>query len=72
MGLHRTYWELGFNQSRFHHVRQVLRVCDFSAFPSPPALPPCSGPLSLSALGKVVDLWDIPPSPIPVLPGTQH
>jgi hypothetical protein len=69
MGLRVTNWELGFNQSRFHPVRQVLRVCDFSAFSSPPALPPCYGPLGLSAPGEVVDLWDIPPIPIPVMLG---
>ena len=40
-----TDWELGFKQSRFHHIMQVLRVCDVSAFSLPPALPPCSCPL---------------------------
>jgi hypothetical protein len=59
MGLRVTNWELGFNRFRFHHVKQVLRVCDFGVFSSPPALPPCYGPLGLSALGKVVDLWDL-------------
>src|SRR5687768_9085778 len=71
MGLRVANWELGFNQSRFCHVRQVLRVYDFCAFSSSPALPPCCGPLGLSALGKVVDLWDFPPIPIPVLPGMR-
>jgi hypothetical protein len=37
-----TNWELDFKQCSFHHIVQVLRVCDFSVFSSPPALPPCS------------------------------
>jgi hypothetical protein len=57
MGLPGTDWELGFNQSRFHHVMQDLRICDFSAFSSPSALPPCYGPLGLSTSGKAVVLW---------------
>jgi hypothetical protein len=72
MGLQTTHWELGLNQFRFHHIKQVLRICDFSAFSSPPAFPPCCGPLGLSALGKVDDLWEIPPTPIPALPGMRY
>ena len=38
-------WELGFGQCSSHHIMQVLQVCDFSAFSSLPAFPPCSCPL---------------------------
>ena len=34
-------WELGFGQCSSHHIMQVLRVYDFSAFSSSPAFPPC-------------------------------
>src|SRR5712692_7273293 len=37
-----TNWELDFRQCSFHHIMQVLRVCAFCAFSSPPAFPPCS------------------------------
>ena len=50
MGLVGTDWELGFNQSRFHHAMQVLQVCDVCTFSTPPALPPCSGPFCLFRL----------------------
>src|SRR5262249_27117804 len=46
MGQRQTDWELGFNQCRLHHGMQVLQVCDFCAFSSPPAFPPCSCPLA--------------------------
>src|SRR5713101_5039187 len=42
MGNDGTNWELDFRQCSFHHIMQVLRVCDFCAFSSPPAFPPCS------------------------------
>src|SRR6266446_7996279 len=41
MGLPGTNWELDFKQCSFRHIMQVLRVCSFSAFSLPPALPPC-------------------------------
>ena len=37
-----TNLELDFRQCSFHHIMQVLRVCAFCAFSSPPAFPPCS------------------------------
>ncbi len=46
MGLPGTNWELDFKQCSFRHIMQVLRVCSFSAFSLPPALPPCSCPLA--------------------------
>jgi hypothetical protein len=46
MGLHGTDLELGFKQCSFHHIMQVLRDYDFSAFSSFPALPPCYCPLA--------------------------
>src|SRR5215831_1627820 len=42
MGHDGTNWELDFRQCSFHHIMQVLRVCAFCAFSSPPAFPPCS------------------------------
>src|SRR6266849_5667871 len=42
MGHDGTNWELDFKQCSFHHIMQVLRVCAFCAFSSPPAFPPCS------------------------------
>src|SRR2546430_3809437 len=51
--------ELGLKQCSFHHTIQILRVCDFCAFSSPPALPPCYFPLCLSTSGKVADLRDL-------------
>jgi hypothetical protein len=72
MGRYRANWELGFSQSRLDHGRQVLRSDDFCAFSSSSALPPGSCPRGLSALGKVADLWDSPPIPIPVLPGIRQ
>jgi hypothetical protein len=59
MGQRGTNWELGFNQCRLHHGMQVLQVCDFCAFSSPPAFPPCYCPLYLSVSGKADDLWKI-------------
>ncbi len=41
-----TNWELDFKQCSFHHIMQVLRVCNFCAFSLPPAFPPCSCPLT--------------------------
>jgi len=41
-----TNWELDFKQCSFHHIMQVLRVCRFSTFALPPALPPCCCPLA--------------------------
>src|SRR2546430_9070383 len=61
MGQRGTNWELGFNQCRLHHGMQVLQVCDFCAFSSPPAFPPCYCPLYLSVSGKADDLWKNPP-----------
>lgn len=72
MGRYRTDWELGFNQSRLDHGRQVLRSGDFSASSSSSAFPPGSCPLGLSVSGQVADLWDSPLIPIPVLPGIRH
>ena len=46
MGLPGTNWELDFKQCSFRHIMQVLRVCSFSAFSLPPALPPCYCPLA--------------------------
>ena len=46
MGLSGTNWELDFKQCSFRHIMQVLRVCSFSAFSLPPALPPCYCPLA--------------------------
>ena len=46
MGLAGTDWELDFKQCSFHHIMQVLRVCRFSTFSLPPALPPCCCPLA--------------------------
>ena len=46
MGLAGTDWELDFKQCSFHHIMQVLRVCRFSTFALPPALPPCCCPLA--------------------------
>src|SRR6266849_212129 len=46
MGHDGTNWELDFKQCSFHHIMQVLRVCAFCAFSSPPAFPPCSCPLA--------------------------
>ena len=51
--------ELGLKQCSFHHAIQVLQVCDFCAFSSPPALPPCYFPLGLSTSGKAADLRDL-------------
>src|SRR5262249_32845876 len=48
--------ELGLKQCSFHHTIQILRVCDFCAFTSPPAFPPCYCPLRLSTSGKAGDL----------------
>ena len=31
-GLQGTDWELGFKQCSFHHIVQVLRVCDCTPF----------------------------------------
>src|SRR5262245_29573482 len=45
IGRSATDWELGFKQCSLHHIMQVLRVCDFCAFSSPPAFPPCCCPL---------------------------
>jgi len=45
-GLAGTNWELDFRQYSFHHIMQVLRVCSFSTFALPPALPPCCCPLA--------------------------
>ena len=45
-GLAGTDWELDFRQCSFHHIMQVLRVCSFSTFALPPALPPCYCPLA--------------------------
>ena len=45
-GLAGTDWELDFKQCSFHHIMQVLRVCRFSTFSLPPALPPCCCPLA--------------------------
>jgi hypothetical protein len=59
-GSARDRWELGFKQCSFHHTIQVLQGCDFCAFSSPPALPPCYFPLYLSVSGKAADLRDIP------------
>ena len=63
MGQRQTDWELGFNQCRLHHGMQVLQVCDFCAFSSPPALPPCYCSLCLSTLGEAADLRDSPSIP---------
>src|SRR5712692_4932144 len=41
-----TNWELDFKQCSFHHIMQVLRVCNFCAFSLPPAFPPCYCPLT--------------------------
>ena len=49
MGLVTTNWALDFRQYRFHPAMQVLRVCEVCAFSAPPAFPPCSCPLHLSA-----------------------
>ena len=46
MGLAGTDSELDFRQYSFHHIMQVLRVCSFSTFALPPALPPCYCPLA--------------------------
>jgi hypothetical protein len=45
-GLAGTDWELDFTPCSFHHIMQVLRVCSFSPFALPPALPPCCCPLA--------------------------
>jgi len=50
MGLRGTDSELDFRQSSFHHITQVLRVCSFSAFPLPPAFPPCYCPLTFRSV----------------------
>jgi hypothetical protein len=43
------HWALDFRPGSFHPAMQVLRVCAVCAFSSPPAFPPCSCPLHLSA-----------------------
>jgi hypothetical protein len=45
-GLAGTDEELDFRQYSFHHIMQVVRVCSFSTFALPPALPPCCCPLA--------------------------
>jgi len=62
-GSARDRWELGLKQCSFHHTIQILQVCDFCAFSSPPALPPCYCSLRLSTLGEAADLRDSPSIP---------
>ena len=54
--LHLVQLRLKFRQYSFCLALQVLRSNDFSIFSSSSALPPCYFPLSLSSLGKVVNL----------------
>jgi hypothetical protein len=54
------HWEFGFRQFSFHHGKQVLRDNVYKRFLAILAFLTCYGPLSLSALGKSVDLEPTP------------